>query len=247
MLHGFVGYGDDLSPVFGLMEPDQIDRAHAAIGGLMADVDRMIGRRANDRRDDLISALLDAEDLGDRLSREEVVAMVGNLIVGGHDTTASQLGCTLLTLLRYPDITDRLRNGTVSASDVVNETIRFEPSIGVVSRTLLAPTVIGGVQRDPGTFVLLSTASANREGEVWGDPDVVRPERFAEPQAPRLLTFGSGAHYCLGAALARMTLEAVVTAFVACDGITPVGDLDHVEWRQVLSRSPAELLVAMTN
>jgi len=237
----FVRYGDDLSPVFGVMEPEQIDRAQAAIGGLIADVDRMIGRRADDRSDDLISSLLDAEDAGDRLTHEEVVAMVGNLIVAGHDTTVSQIGCTLLTLLRHPRAVDVVRRHTVALADVVTETIRFEPSLGTVPRTLVAPTVIGDVLRDVGTLVLLSTASANREEDVWGDPDVVRPERFADADAPRLLTFGSGAHYCLGAALARMTLEEVVIAFAACDGITPVGDLDEVEWRQVLGRSPSRL------
>jgi cytochrome P450 len=93
-------------------------------------------------------------------------------------------------------------------------------------------------------MIILSTASANREKAIWGDPDVLRPARFTEPDAPRLLSFGSGAHYCLGTALARMTLEEVVIGFAACaDHLHSDVDLDTVDWRQVLGRSPASLNV----
>lgn len=240
----FLRYGDALSPVFGFMEPGQIAAASEAVGALMDDVDRMIGERGRGDGDDLISALLAAEEDDDRLTHEEVVTIVGNLIVGGHDTTASQTGCTLLTLLRRPDVVAALRRGDVTAPDTVNETIRYEPSIGIIPRTLLETVEVGGAERPAGSMVFLSTASANREAEVWGDPERVRPERFARPDAPRLLSFGSGAHYCLGAALARMTLEEVSTGFAAAaPGVRPAFDLDDVEWRSVLGRSPASLPV----
>ena len=95
-------------------------------------------------------------------------------------------------------------------------------------------------------MVFLSTASANRDDAVWGDPDTVRPARFAEPDASRLLSFGSGAHYCLGAALARMTLEEVVSGFAAVgEHVRPAEELDDLEWRYVLGRSPARLPVVL--
>ena len=242
----FIQYGDALSPVFGLMEPEQIDAAAAAIVALNADVERMIGDRSEERGDDLISALLDAESEDGRLTHDEVVTIVGNLIVGGHDTTASQIGCSLLTLLRSPESLDALKTGKVDASHVVNETIRFEPSLGVVPRTATQPIVVGGIERPAGSMVFLSTASANRDPGVWRDPETVRPERFAEPDAPRLLSFGSGPHYCLGAALARMTLEEVVKGVaVVSDEMTPAADLDALEWRWVLGRSPATLPVKL--
>jgi hypothetical protein len=215
---------------------------------LTADVERMIAARADQRGEDLISALLDAEEAGDRLTHEEVVTMVGNLIVGGHDTTASQIGCSLLALLRHPDALDDLRADPSLAGAVVNETIRFEPSISVVPRTLIEPVEIGGVERPAGTLVFLSSASTSREADVWGDPDVFRPARFTEPAAPKLLSFGSGPHYCLGAALARMTLEEVVLGAAVAglgDTIVPTTSLDDVEWRSVLGRSPASLPVAV--
>jgi cytochrome P450 len=246
----FIEYGDALSPVFGLMDTEQIAVAERAVVALMVDVDAMIASRAGQRGDDLISGLLEAEEAGDRLTHDEVVTMVGNLIVGGHDTTSGQVSCSLLTLLRHPAALDALRADTSLAGAVVNETIRFEPSITVVPRTVLEPIEIGGVERAAGSMVFLASASASRDEDVWGDPDVFRPARFTEPDAPKLLSFGSGPHYCLGAALARMTMEEVLLAAARAglgDTIvadTPI-DADDVEWRQILGRSPARLPVTV--
>jgi cytochrome P450 len=247
----FLAYGDALSPVFGLMDADQIATAEDAVVGLMADVEAMIATRLDERSDDLISALLDAEEAGDKLTHDEVVTMVGNLIVGGHDTTSGQVACTLLTLLRHPEVLDDLRTDPSLAPAVVDEGIRFEPSITVVPRTVLEPVEIGGVERPAGSLAFLASASASRDVDVWGDPDVFRPARFTEPGAPKLLSFGSGAHYCLGAALARMTMQEVMLAAARSGlGDTLVSDgpldADSIEWHQVLGRSPAHLPVAIT-
>jgi len=216
--------------------------------GLMADVEAMIATRLEQRSDDLISALLDAEEEGDKLTHDEVVTMVGNLIVGGHDTTSGQVSCTLLTLLRHPEALDALRADPSLAPAVVDEGIRFEPSITIVPRTVLEPIEIGGVERPAGSMVFLSSASASRDEGVWGDPDVFRPARFTESGAPKLLSFGSGAHYCLGAALARMTMQEVMLGAAQAglgDTLVADGELDSasIEWRQVLGRSPAHLPV----
>ena len=240
----FRTFGDNLSPVFGFMDPAQLAAAETTIGQLIDAVDVMIAARSHGRGEDLISALLGSADSGDHLTHEEVVTIVGNLIVGGHDTTASQVGCSLLTLIRHPLATEQLRAGTIDKADVVSETIRYEPSISFIPRTLLEPVEIGGVERAAGSMVFLATASANREAAVWKDPEVVRPARFAEPDTPKLLSFGSGAHYCLGAALARMTLEEVVSGYAEVhELLTPTFDPSKVEWRSVLGRSPATLPV----
>jgi cytochrome P450 len=242
----FVRYADALSPVFGLMDADQIAAAADAVVDLAPEVEGMIADRAGERGEDLISALVEAESEGDRFTHDEVVTIVGNLIVGGHDTTASQVGCTLLTLLRNPSALEELRTRGVETAHVVSETIRYEPSLGLVPRTATEPVVVGGIERPAGSMIWLATASANRDAAVWGDAESVRPGRFAAPDAPRLLSFGSGPHYCLGAALARMTLEEVVTGFASvADRICAADDLDAVEWRSVLGRSPARLPVLL--
>jgi cytochrome P450 len=233
-----------LSRTFGFMSPEEIAEASDAIVALLTYVADVVEVRRREPGDDLISALLAAEEDGQRLTHDELLAMVANLLVGGHDTTASQLGCTLLTMLRQPEAVAHLRAEPALVTSVVTETIRFEPSIVAVPRTTTEPMAVVDTELDAGALVLLSTAAANREPGVWTDPDRFVADRFTASDAPRLLSFGAGAHYCLGAALARLTVEEVLRAFVAVD--PPVGLADPsapIEWRTILGRSPARLPV----
>ena len=238
----FGSWADALSPVFGFMDPAQVAAARSALTELLEYVADLVDHRRGDPRDDLITALLQAEEAGDQLQSHEVVTMVANLLVGGHDTTTSQVGCTLLTLMRHDDALARLRSGAADVAAAVSETMRYEPSIALIPRTVAAPLDIGGVTRPAGTMVLLSVLMANRDDATWDRPDVFDIDRFTRPDVPRLLSFGTGPHYCLGANLARMTLEETVAGFATRD-VRPAGDLDAVEWRLVLGRSPASLPV----
>jgi cytochrome P450 len=238
----FGAWADALSPVFGFMDAEQINAAGAALVELFDYLTLLVEKRHDDPRDDLITSLLRAEDDGDRLRRDEVIAMIANLLVAGHDTTTSQIGCTLLTLLRNRDAIEQLRIGKAPIPAAVTETMRYEPSIGIIPRTVAEPLEIGGIERPTGTPVLLSVMTGNRDPAVWERPDAFDVGRFTRPAAPRLLSFGTGPHYCLGANLARMTLEETVGGIVARD-LRPVGDLEDVAWRQVLGRSPVTLPV----
>jgi cytochrome P450 len=240
----FGGWADALSPVFGLMDPDQIAAARSALAELVDYISRLVDDRHGENGDDLISALLRAEDEEDRLTRDEVVTMVTNLLVAGHDTTSSQIGCSLLCLLLHPEEVDRLRSGACPVPAAVVETMRFEPSIPLIPRTVTDPLEIGGIVRPAGTSVLLSVMTANRDPAVWERPDTFDVDRFNQPSPPRMLSFGTGPHYCLGASLARMTLEEMVNGLASRE-VSPAGDLDRVEWRLVLGRSPAALPVVM--
>jgi len=239
----FAAWADALSPIFGFMTPEQIEDANDAVERLLAYFADLVAQRADDPASDLITALLAAEVDGSRLTHDEVVAMVANLLVGGHDTTASQLGCTVLTLVRHPEETARLRGQRSLVASAVNETIRYDPAIAFVPRTATEPTVVAGSAVDAGALFLLCTAAANREVGVWREPERFDVSRFTEPDAPRLLTFGAGPHYCLGAALARMTLEEAVAAVLDLGPLEPVGDPADVSWRLVLGRSPEHVLV----
>jgi cytochrome P450 len=237
-------WADALSPVFGYMEPEQIRAAESALTEMLPYIAALVEKRDGEPRDDLITALVRAEEDGEHLHRDEVITMVTNLLVAAQDTTTSQIGCTLLTLLRHPDAVAELRSETAMVPAAVSETMRYEPSIGFIPRTTTAPLEIGGVQRPAGTMVLLSVITGNRDPAIWEDADSFDLQRFTRPSAPRLLSFGTGLHYCLGANLARMTLEETVAGFVTHD-ITPSEDLEDVQWRQVLGRSPASLRVQM--
>jgi hypothetical protein len=239
----FTEWADALSPTFAFMDEDQIAAATAAIVAMLDYVRRLAHTRRNDPGDDLITALLAAEQDGERLTHDELVAMVANLIVGGHDTTASQLGCTLLTLLRHPDETALVRETPDLAASAATESIRFEPSISGIPRTVVEPTEVAGTELPPGAMVVLSVAAANRQDDVWKDPDRFDVTRFTDPDAPKPLSFGAGPHYCLGAALARMTVEEAVRGFAKGPVIEHADDPWNVEWRTILGRSPASLPV----
>jgi cytochrome P450 len=240
----FGDWVDALSPTFGFMEPEQINEASEAIGHLLGYMRELADERRGSPGDDLITHLLNAEEDGDRLTHEELVAMVANLLVGGHDTTSSQIGCTLLTLLQNPDGLDVIRENPELAGTVVSETMRLEPSIPGIPRMVAEPMQVGGIERGAGTVLLLSLTAANRDPAVWGDPESFVPTRFAEPEVPKLLSFGMGPHVCLGSHLARMTLEQVALGLAECD-LRLSGSPDEVEWKVVLGRSPSSLKVTV--
>jgi len=242
----FSGWADDLSPVFTFMDDEQVADATTAIIEMLGYVRDLADRRCTDPGDDLITSLLASEEDGERLTPGELEAMVANLIVGGHDTTASQLGCTLLTLLRHPDEADRVRAAPELAASAAAESIRFEPSIYGIPRTVIEAIDVAGTELPPGSPMILSTAAANRQPDVWREPDTFDVTRFIDPNAPKLLSFGAGAHYCLGAALARMTVEEAVRGFTSGPTLEHADDPWQVEWRSVLGRSPTSIPVEVT-
>jgi hypothetical protein len=240
----FSAWVDALSPVFLFMQPAQIAAATAAIEQLLAYLRELVEQRSQTPADDLMTSLLRAESEGDRLTREETVTMVANLLVGGHDTTSSQTGCTLFTLLCQPSALKEIHADASRLPAYLSESMRLEPSIAAAPRSVVEPIEICGGLRPAGSVVMCSFLSANRDPEVWRDPESFDPQRFANPSAPRLLSFGGGPHYCLGAALARMTLEEVMRG-VSVLAPTLSVDPDDIEWVQVLGRSPSRLPVAV--
>jgi hypothetical protein len=239
---------DDLSPVFSMMTPDQIVAAERALVELLNYVDDLTMQRRTRPGPDLITALLAAEDDGEKLTHDEVVRMVANLLVAGHDTTGSQLGCTLLVVLLNMRDASRATTEPSLVGSVVSETTRLEPSIAFIPRTALAPLQIAGDEIPAGSLLMLSSATANRDPVTWKDPDRFDAARFAEPGVPNVLAFGAGPHYCLGAALARLTLEESVRAVLSVDGWYQLTEpANEIPWRVVLGRSPERLLVTIAD
>lgn len=239
----FAGWADALSRIFGYMDPDQITAAAEALDGLLDYTGDLVERRDQIPRDDLITALLAAEHEGDKLTRHEVLTMVSNLLVAAHDTTASQLACSLLTLLRHPETLDRIRSSEVTAGHALTETMRYEPAIPAFPRTTTAPVEIAGIERPAGTVVLLTVASANRDADVYADPDRFDVARFQADGVPNPISFGTGPHYCLGANLARMAMEEAITGLASSHLRLPDKTV-QIEWRAVLGRGPVKVPVA---
>lgn len=239
----FAQWLDALTPVFLVMTPEQIAAATAALSELQSYVDELTTRRSNDPGSDLITALLASEDDGERLTHDETVAMIANLLVAGHDTAGSQIPCSLLVALQNRHELSGQDNAALAS--VVAESIRMEPSIPYIPRTAVAPIKLYGTTIPVGSMVFLCIAAACRDPSAWFEPDRFNPGRFTQPGTPRLLNFGAGAHYCLGRALAQIALEECMRAVLGSDPpLRLAEDPKAIPWRQVLGRSPARLVVS---
>jgi cytochrome P450 len=236
---------DALSPVFLVMTPEQVADATKAITELQSYVDELTARRADDPQHDLITALLRAEADGERLTHDETVAMIANLLVAGHDTAGSQIPCSLLVALQHRDQCAQLDQDETRLANIAAETMRLEPSIPYIPRTAVAPIELYGNTIPPGSLVYLCIASACRDASAWCEPDDFVPERFSQTDAPRLLNFGAGTHYCIGNSLAKLAVRECLRAVLVADPpLRLAEDPACTPWRQVLGRSPARLLVS---
>jgi cytochrome P450 PksS len=151
--------------------------------------------------DDLISALVAAEEAGDKLRDDELVAMVFLLVVAGHETTVNLIGNGTLALLQFPDQLERLRDDSRLEATAVEELLRFHSPIEVsTERFAREPIEVAGVAIPTGSLVYGLISSANRDETQFDDPDRLDVGR----EKNRHLAFGQGIHSCLGAPLARL-------------------------------------------
>ncbi|MDF5751426.1 cytochrome P450 [Spongiactinospora sp. TRM90649] len=166
-------------------------------------------RRRSPRGDDMISELIAAEDGGDALSHDELVTTIVLLLVAGHETTVNLIANGVLALLRNPVHLDALRADPGTASAVVEETLRYDPPVQLTVRVTKEEMSVGGVTVPENKLVMLVLAAAHRDPEANPDPDRFDPAR----EQVRHLGFGFGAHFCLGAPLARLEGRLALGAF----------------------------------
>ena len=158
-------------------------------------------RRLNPQND-LISALLQAEEAGDRLSTQELFSMVVLLIIAGHETTVTLIGNATVAMLTHPEVLERLRKHPEEMPEAVEEFLRYEsPVQRSIARWVTEDIALGGQQFKRGDMVIAVLGSANRDSGEFAHPDVLDIDR--ENNGAHL-AFGKGIHYCLGAPLARL-------------------------------------------
>jgi cytochrome P450 len=172
--------------------------------------------------DDVLTALVQAEDEGDRLSRDELVAQVVTLYVAGHEPTMALLGTGLLALLRQPEQLALLRSRPDLLPNAVNELLRFDGPNQFVRRIATRDLTIGDRSVAAGDVIYAGVGAANRDPDRWDDADRVHVDR---PDAAHHVQFGSGIHHCLGAHLARLQAEVALGALVfRLDDLALAGD-----------------------
>lgn len=201
-------------------------------------LDDMIAKRRGHLTDDLLSALIAAEEDGERLTHDELLMLTAGVLMAGTDTTRNQLAASVQALCDHPEQWALLAARPELAANAVEETARHSPIGAATMRTAIEDVVLDGVHIPAGTLVLLNAASANRDPAVFDDPDRLDITR-EHPRA--MLTFGGGEHYCLGVHLAKLELaEALVVMTSRMPNPRRVGP---APWKSLTGISGPESLV----
>ncbi len=158
---------------------------------------------------DLLSGMIAAEQQGDRLSEDELIANCALLLTAGHETTVGLIAGGALGLLEHPDQWARLCNEPALLTNAVEELLRFQSPVQMTFRSALADLEIGGQFIQQGEQICIAVAAANRDPRIFADPDALIIDR---PNAGKHLAFGAGIHFCVGAALARAEGQIAIAA-----------------------------------
>jgi pimeloyl-[acyl-carrier protein] synthase len=195
-----------------LLPPDsEVPRRSIASRNALANYFReLIARRRASPRADMLSALIAAEEAGDKLSENELLATCILLLIAGHETTVNLIGNGTLALLRHPDQLRRLRDNPALIGSAVEEVLRYD---GPVQRTARIPSedvVIGGQTIGKGEMVMPFIGAADRDPAQFPEPDRLDITRTDN----RHIAFGWGIHFCLGAPLARVEGQIAINTLV---------------------------------
>ena len=223
-------------------DPAMVAAVAAADAELTQMTAEMIAWKRANPADDLLTALIHAEDDGDVLDDDELIAQTLLLYIAGHETTVSLIGGGTLALLRHPGQLARLRADPGLVAGAVEELLRYDSPVQASRRITLEPVRLADVTIPAGSFVMASLASANRDEGFFG-PDAAEL-RIDREKARQHVSFGAGPHHCLGASLARLEATIALSRLTArFPGLALAGE---VTWNgRINLRGPARLPVAL--
>jgi len=195
----------------GLSDPDVVRRGNEAAAGLTEYFRALIKKRRGAPVDDILGGLLAAEEQGDRLTEDELLATCILIFFAGHETTVNLIGNGTLALLRHPAELEKLRAKPALLPGAVEELLRFDSPVQRSVRSVLSDVEIDGVVFPVGWRLNLLIGAANRDPVQFKDPDRLDITR---PNASQHLSFAAGIHYCVGAPLARLEAQLALGALL---------------------------------
>jgi cytochrome P450 len=223
----FKHWSDEIVGVLGgpLVPQETLDRSRAAVHELAGYLGGVIAERRREPREDLVSGLIAAEEQGQILSEDEMLATAMLLLVAGNETTTNLIGNGMLSLLRNPDEMERLCADPSQVPTAVEELLRYDGPVQATGRVAMEDLEIGGQKVTKGQAVLTVLGAANRDPAQFGKPDELDLDR----QPNEHVAFGDGIHFCLGAPLARaegqIAFETLLRRFAH-----PRLETDNLQW-----------------
>jgi cytochrome P450 len=219
--------------------PEVMERRRKAINWFDEFFRALIAERRRQPRDDLLSALIEAEEQGDRLTEAELLSTARLILIAGHETTVNLVGNGTLALLRHPQQLRQLRDDPSLARSATEEVLRYDPPVQYTGRIALEEVEVGGAGFRRGQQAVTLIGAANRDPRQFEDPETFDITRGDD----RHLAFGFGIHYCLGAPLARVEGEIALSTLVRrFDGLELL--VDELQYKEnIVLRGLASLPV----
>ena len=197
----FEGWSNDIALIVEpILTPVQVEGVRRATEELFAYFETIVEARQREPREDIVSALLAAEEEGDTLTREELLSTMLLILVAGNETTRNLIGNGMLALLRHADQVQRLRDAPGLLEPAVDELLRYDSPVQLDGRVVREDLELGGKRLRAGEKVIALLGAANRDPAAFANPDALDIGRTEKSH----LSFGRGIHYCLGASLALL-------------------------------------------
>jgi cytochrome P450 len=219
--------------------PDKYERARRGAVSMATLFQGMIEQRRASPRDDMLTQLILSEAGGDRLSDDELIGSLMMVLNGGHETTANLINNSLLALAHHPDQVAALRQSPDGYARAVDEFLRYDSPVLSIGRVLAREVQLGGKQLSPGERIFSMLVAANRDAEVFANPDALDIARNPNPH----MAFGKGHHFCLGTPLAKIegqvAVECLLERFSKIELAEPVSEIPWIN--SMVTRGPTRL------
>ena len=204
-------------------------------------IETISARRSGSRQEDVLDAVVYGEVAGNRLSDDEIIALVTQLLFGGLGTTSAALAGMILWLADHPDDQHRLRDHVGLRISAIDEFIRWTSPVAHIGRTLTSDTRLHGCPMEAGERVLLSFGSANRDTTVFDRADEVLVDRHPN----RHIAFGMGPHRCVGSHLAKLQMSVALDELLDSLPDFRIADYTGIRWAAGQTRLISNLPISV--